>query len=121
MRILPALAPQQKSTGNASIENFLPFLIAAALIGGAILHRILGSFPGAVVNGGLIGIGTMLLGGGMMFAIIFGIVAFFFALIRGGGGGGGGFGGGGGGFSSGGGDFSGGGGGFGGGGASGNW
>ena len=113
------LAPQQKSTGNASIENFLPFLIAAALIGGAILRRILGSFPGAVVNGGLIGIGTMLLGGGMMFAIIFGIVAFFFALIRGGGGGG--FGGGGGGFSSGGGGFSGGGGGFGGGGASGNW
>jgi len=116
-------APQQSGNGSASIENYLPFLIFGALISGAILRRILGTFPGAVVNGGLIGIATMVIGGGVMFAIIFGIVAFFFALIKGGssgGFGGGGFGGGGG-FSSGGGGFSGGGGGFGGGGASGDW
>lgn len=115
-------APRQTGNGSTSIENYLPFLIFGALIGGAILRRMLGTFPGAVVNGGLIGIATMVLGGGVIFAIIFGIVAFFFALIKGGrsgGFGGGGFGGGGG-FSSGGG-FSGGGGGFGGGGASGDW
>jgi len=115
-------SPQQKNNGT-SIESYLFFLVFFALISGSILRRILGTFPGALVNGGLVGIVTMVLGGGILFAIIFGIVAFFFALIKGGGGfGGGGFGGGGfggGGFSSGG--FSGGGGGFGGGGASGNW
>ena len=116
-------APQQTGNDSASIENYLPVLIFGALISGAILRRILGTLPGAVVNGGLIGLATMVLGGGVMLAIIFGIVAFFFALIKGGrsgGFGGGGFGGGGG-FSSGGGGFSGGGGGFGGGGASGDW
>ncbi|HUX90443.1 MAG TPA: YgcG family protein [Gallionellaceae bacterium] len=116
-------APRQTGNDNTPIENYLPFLIFGALISGAILRRILGTFPGAVVNGGLIGIATMVLGGGLIFAIIFGIVAFFFALIKGGRSGGfgsGGFGGGGG-FSSGGGGFSGGGGGFGGGGASGDW
>jgi len=115
-------APQQKSQDNTTIENYLPFLIFAALISGAILRRILGSFPGALVNGGLVGIATMLLGGGIIFAIIFGLIAFFFALIKGGGGSGfgGGFGGGGGSLGGGGG-FSGGGGGFGGGGASGDW
>jgi len=117
-------APQAANNAHTSIENYLPFLIFTALISGAILRRILGTLPGALVNGGLIGIATVVLGGGAMFAIIFGLVAFFFALIKGSGGrvfGGGGFGGGGGGFSCGGGGFSGGGGGFGGGGASGDW
>ena len=113
-------SPRQTSSDSTSIESYLPFLIFAALISGAILRRIFGTFPGAMVNGGLVGIAAMVLGGGVIFAIIFGIVAFLFALIRGGGGGSLG-GGGGGGFSSGGGGFSGGGGGFGGGGASGNW
>lgn len=104
-------SPPQKSNGNTAVENYLPFLIFLALISGAIFRRIFGTFPGALINGGIIGIATALFGGGMVFAIIFGIVAFFFALIRAGGGG----------FSSGGGGFSGGGGGFGGGGASGDW
>ena len=116
--------PKPPGNNNTSVESYLPFLIFFALISGAIFRRILGTFPGALVNGGIIGAATMLFGGGVIFAIIFGIVAFFFALIRGGGGGGfggGGFGGGGG-FSSGGGGFSGGGGGgFGGGGSSGSW
>lgn len=117
-------APQQKADGGSSIEGYLPFLIFIALISGAILRSIFGTIPGALLNGGIVGIATMVLGGGLIFAVIFGVVAFFFALIKGGGGGGlggGGFGGGGGGFSSGGGGFSGGGGGFGGGGASGDW
>lgn len=117
-------APQQKADGGSSIEGYLPFLIFIALISGAILRSIFGTIPGALLNGGIVGIVTMVLGGGLIFAVIFGVVAFFFALIKGGGGGGlggGGFGGGGGGFSSGGGGFSGGGGGFGGGGASGDW
>lgn len=116
-------AQPQQGNGSTSIENYFFFLIFFALITGSILRRILGTFPGALVNGGLVGVATLVLGGGVIFAIIFGIVAFFFALIKGGGSGfgGGGFGGGGGGFSSGGGGFSGGGGGFGGGGASGDW
>lgn len=115
-------SPQQKSNPSPSIDSYLPFLIFLALISGAIFRRLFGTFPGALINGGIIGIVTTLFGGGLMFAVIFGIVAFFFALIRGNGGGfgGGGYGGGGG-FSSGGGGFSGGGGGFGGGGASGDW
>lgn len=115
--------PQESNEANSTIENYFPFLIFIALISGAIFRRIFGTFLGALMNGGIIGFATMLLGGSIIFAIIFGIVAFFFALIKGGGGsgrGGGGFGGGGG-FSSGGGGFSGGGGSFGGGGASGNW
>ena len=113
-------SPRQTSSDSTSIESYLPFLIFAALVSGAILRRVFGTFPGAMVNGGLVGLATMVLGSGVMFAIIFGLVAFLFALIRGGGGSSFG-GGGGGGFSSGGGGFSGGGGGFGGGGASGNW
>ena len=119
---LPAPAEPSRDNGS-SLENNFIFLIFVALISGAILRSIFGTLPGALINGGLVGFLTMLLGGGMIFAIIFGLVAFFFALIKGGGShwGGGGFGGGGGGFSSSGGGFSGGGGGFGGGGASGDW
>lgn len=115
-------APQQQADGESSMEGYLPFLIFIALISGAILRSIFGTFPGALINGGIVGLATMMLGGGLLIAIIFGIVAFFFALIKGGRNGGFGSGGwgGGGSFSSGGG-FSGGGGGFGGGGASGDW
>lgn len=119
---LPAPA-QPNNSNDTSLENNFVFLIFAALISGALLRRIFGTVPGALINGGLVGFLTMLLGGGMIFAIIFGLIAFFFALIKGGGDGwGGGFGGGGG-FSGGGGGggFSGGGGDFGGGGASGDW
>ena len=115
--------PAEPANTSKDLESNYLFLIFAALISGAILGRILGTFPGALVNGGLIGLATMWLGGGIIFAIVFGLIAFFFALIKGGNTGNwgsGGFGGGGG-FSSGGGGFSGGGGGFGGGGASGDW
>lgn len=122
---LPAPEQARGSNGSdSSIESYLFLLIFFALISGSILRRILGTFPGALVNGGLIWLATMLFGGGILFAIIFGIIAFFFALVKSGGSGfgGGGFGGGGGGgFGRGGGGFSGGGGGFGGGGASGGW
>jgi uncharacterized protein len=118
-------APQQDSGGSSSLESFFPFLLFGALIGGAILRSVLGTFPGALVNGGLIGLAVLLLGGGIIFAVLLGVMAFVFALGGGHRWGGGGFGGGGG-FSSGGGfggggGFSGGGGGFGGGGASGRW
>ncbi len=120
---LPAPASQRKYSDSSSIEPFIPFLLFGAIIGSVILRSVLGTFPGSLVNGGLIGFAVMLLGGGMLFAVILGIMAFVFAL-GGGRGWGGGFGGGGG-FSSGGfgggGGFSGGGGGFGGGGASGSW
>jgi uncharacterized protein len=120
---LPSPPPRQHNNGGISIENLLPFIVIVALVSGAIFRRIFGTFPGALLNGGLVGVATIVMGGGVMFAIIFGIVAFLFALIKGresGEIGRGGFGGGGG-FSSGGGGFSGGGGGFGGGGASGDW
>ena len=120
---LPAPRQAQNNDGKFA-DQYLVFLILIALVSGAIFRRIFGTFPGALLNGGVVGLATTLFGGGIIFAIIFGIVAFFFALIRGSGGGFGGGGlGGGGGFSGGGGGggFSGGGGGFGGGGASGGW
>lgn len=118
-------APQGKNSGDSSFESYLPALMFGALVGSAVLCAFLGRFPGALVNGGLIGLAVMILGGGMIFAVLLGVIAFVFALFSGGGGSRGGFSGGGG-FSSGGGfggggGFSGGGGGFGGGGASGNW
>lgn len=114
--------PQRHANGNASLESYFPFLLFGALIGGSILRRMLGVFPGALANGGLTGLAVFLLGGGMMFALFLGIMAFVLALSGGRGWGGGGFSSGGfGGGSFGGGGFSGGGGGFGGGGASGRW
>ena len=121
---LPPPAQRSSKTNDTSgIEGYLFFLIIFALVSGSFLKRILGTLPGGLVNGGLIGLITLFIGGGILFAIIFGIVAFVFSLINSGnsgGFGGGGFGGGGG-SSRGGGGFSGGGGGFGGGGASGGW
>lgn len=122
--LLDAVKDNQNEELNSSSESSYLFLIFAALITGAILRRILGTFPGALVNGGLVGMATMWLGGGLLFAIIFGLIAFFFALIKGSDAshwGGGGLGGGGFSHGSGSGGFSGGGGSFGGGGASGDW
>jgi uncharacterized protein len=119
--------PAQRSSNKndtSGIESYLFFLIIFALVSGSFLRRILGALPGGLVNGGLIGLITLFIGGGILFAIIFGIIAFVFSLINSGnsgGFGGGGFGGGGGFSGGGGGGFSGGGGGFGGGGASGDW
>ena len=115
-------AAQRQANGGASLESYFPFLLFGALIGAAILRRMLGTFPGALANGGLIGLAVFLLGGGMIFALLLGVMAFIFAL-GGGRGWGGGFSSGGGSFGGGfgGGGFSGGGGGFGGGGASGDW
>lgn len=133
---LPAPQPMADITTNFSnLENYFPFLLFGALIGGAILRRMLGTLPGALANGGLVGGAVMLLGGGFVFAVLLGMMAFIFALAGGrrwnsgnfsGGRGYGGGSWGGGSWGSGssdysGGGFSGGGGGFGGGGASGDW
>lgn len=118
---LPPPKTTQQDIGN-DIEAHFMILVIVALVAGAILRGIFGLLPGALLNGGLIGFLSLLLGGGMILAIIFAVVAFIFTLIKGGGGhhyGGGGWGSGGG--FSGSGGFSGGGGGFGGGGASGDW
>jgi uncharacterized protein len=108
--------------GGAShpIDQYFPVLFVVAIVAGAILRAVLGSFMGGVATGGLVGFVVWLLGAGLAFALILGFVAFIFTLGGGRGGFPGGFGGGGG-FGSGGGGFSGGGGGFGGGGASGRW
>ncbi len=121
----PLPAPTQGKKGSIPLQGLLPMLIIGAFIGGALLSRILGAFPGSLVNGGLVGIAVMLLSSSLLFALIFGGMAFVFGLFGGHRGlgnlGSGGFGSGGGGSYGGGGSFGGGGGGFGGGGASGNW
>lgn len=118
-------APQRHANNGASLESYFIFLLFGALIGAVILRKVLGTFPGALANGGLTGLAVFLLGGGMVFVLILGFMAFILALGGGRGWSGGGFSTGGGGFSGGGdfggGGFSGGGGGFGGGGASGSW
>jgi uncharacterized protein len=120
----PQQSPRETRNSNASVvESYLPILIFVALVAGFVLRNVLGTFIGALVNGGLIGGAVLLLGGGIVFAAVLGVMAFAFALAGVGfwGGGFGGYGGGYGGGLGGGGGFSGGGGGFGGGGASGDW
>ena len=108
----------------AGFENLLPLIFILSLVGGGVLRRLLGQFPGAVVTGLLAGAVTWLLAGILGLTMLMALVGFFVGLTGGGGGGwsshsrgglGGGFGGGLGG------GFGGGGGGFGGGGASGRW
>ncbi|MCR4308684.1 MAG: YgcG family protein [Deltaproteobacteria bacterium] len=124
--------PEERRSGRTrGIGSLLPIMMILALVVGAVLHTVLGRFPGAVVTAGAVSVVAWMLVGVISVALIAGVIAFLFTLIGGGMGGrglggrgygGGGFGGGGfggGGFSGGG--FSGGGGGFGGGGASGSW
>jgi uncharacterized protein len=116
---LPEPAPTRGAASHP-IDQYFPVLFVVAIVAGAILRAMLGSFMGGVVTGSLVSFVVWLLGAGLAFALILGFIAFIFTLAGGRGGFPGGFGGGGG-FGSGGGGFSGGGGGFGGGGASGRW
>jgi uncharacterized protein len=136
---LPAPTPrtQQQHGGTGDFGDLLnPFVIVAALVGGAILRGILGRLVGSIATGGLIGVLAWFIVGSVALAVIAGVIALVFTMLSdgmgspgigrtggwSGGGYGGGFGGGGGrGSSSDSGGFSGGGGGFGGGGASGSW
>jgi uncharacterized protein len=127
----PLPKPEERRTGGVrGIGSFLPVMMILALVVGAVLHTVLGRFPGALVTGGAVSVVAWMLVGAASVALIAGVIAFLFTLmgggmggrrLGGGGFGGGGFSGGGGGFGGGGGGFSGGGGGFGGGGASGSW
>ncbi len=120
---LPAPARANPSAGGGGLNELLvPGIIATMVIGG-ILRTLLGTFFGAAVTGGLVGLVAWLLLGGLFLGLLCAVVAFIVVLTLGGGRGlGGGFGTGGGyGGGSGSGGFSGGGGGFGGGGASGRW
>jgi uncharacterized protein len=120
----------------APLNNSLPFLIFAVIIGSVILRRVLGRGIGAVATGGAAGVLVWLFTHVLVFGVIAGVIGLLFSLLsgisgggnnwtsRGGMGRGGGFGGwGGGGFGGGGGGGfgGGGGGGFGGGGSSGSW
>jgi uncharacterized protein len=124
---LPAPTGRKPAVGD--IGGMLPVLLIAVVVLGGFLKRMLGSLPGALATGGIVGFIAWLIVGIVATAVFAGIIAFVFALFgaagpgswsnrggyRGGGFGGGTFGG------RGGGGFSGGGGGFGGGGASGGW
>jgi uncharacterized protein len=128
----PLPPPRAVPQVDSGTLQSLPFLFMLALVGGAVLRRVLGRVLGALATGGAVGALAWLLVGIAGIAVLAGVVAFFFTVVgglgsggryyggfpggfgghRGGGWGGGGFGGGG---------FSGGGGSFGGGGASGRW
>lgn len=122
-------APAGRPAPSGDIGGMLPVLLIAAVVLGGLLKRTLGSLPGALATGGIVGFIAWLIVGIVATAVFAGIIAFVFSLFaaagpgswsnrggyRGGGFGGGRFGG------RGGGGFSGGGGGFGGGGASGGW
>jgi uncharacterized protein len=136
---LPAPAPRKERQGMPQgIGSLLPLLLMVVFVGGGMLRRALGSFGGASVIGGVVGVIAWFLTSVLGVAFGAAVIGFLFTLISGGGGGGGwtsgrgggwgggGFGGGGwggGGFGGGGGGggWSGGGGGFSGGGASGRW
>ena len=118
--------PAQQERADEDFEGHFIMLVFIAIFAGIILRAMFGMLPGALLNGGLIGLLTAFFGASLTFAVIAGIAAFIFTLANSGRHGGphsGGWGGGGGGSWGGGssGGFSGGGGGFGGGGASGDW
>lgn len=123
--------PQQAPGANIDIESLLPMVFILSLVGGGMLRRGLGQFPGAMATGAVAGGITWLLAGALGIALFMAMVGFVVGLMPIGSGGrwssrsrggfGGGFGGGLGGGLGGGGGFGGGGGGFGGGGASGHW
>jgi uncharacterized protein len=126
----PAQSNARRQGMPQGIGSILPLLLMLVFVGGGILRRVLGSFGGASVIGGVAGVIAWFLTSVMGVAFGAAVIAFLFTLIGGGGGGGwtsgrrGGFGGGlGGGWGGGGGGggWGGGGGGFGGGGASGRW
>lgn len=123
-------APADGESVLPDIGGMLPILLLAAMLVGGLLKRAIGSFPGSLATGGIVGFIAWLLVGIVATAVFAGLVAFAFSLFFAGGPGAwssgsgyrGGFGGGP--FSGGrrgGGGFSGGGGRFGGGGASGGW
>jgi uncharacterized protein len=121
---LPTPAQRQPAATQQGLMHWLPILMFAAIIGGAILRGMFGAFFGSAATGGALAVLAGFLGAGLLVMGLVGLAAFIFTLAMGGGQGGlpiGGFPGG---FSGGGGGrdiFSGGGGGFGGGGASGDW
>jgi uncharacterized protein len=122
-------APAGGSSSVPDIGGMLPIVLVAAMLIGGILKRTIGSFPGSLATGGIVGFIAWLIVGIVGTAVFAGLLAFAFSLFFSGGpgawssGGGfrGGFGGGPFGGGRGGGGFGGGGGGFGGGGASGGW
>lgn len=118
---LPA-PPARAADDSGDIASYFPMVFAAAIVLGGVLRAMLGRLPGALVTGGVVGLGVFLLAGALSLALAAGAIALFVSLFggwgllgmgRGAGGrsGAGGLGGG----------FRGGGGGFGGGGASGRW
>lgn len=128
----PLPPPQPTRAASVDLENLLPIVFILSLVGGGILRRMLGQFPGAMATGAVAGGVTWLLAGALGIALFMALVGFVVSLTALGTGGrwsshsrrggmDGGFGGGFGGGLGGGGGFGGGGGGFGGGGASGHW
>ncbi|MGQ2966710.1 TPM domain-containing protein [Methylophilus sp.] len=121
---LPAPAQRQPAAAQQGLMHWLPILMFAAIIGGAILRGMFGAFFGSAATGGALAVLAGFFGAGLLVMGLVGLAAFIFTLAMGGGQGGlpigggfpGSFGGGGGRDI-----FSGGGGGFGGGGASGDW
>ncbi|HNP36565.1 MAG TPA: TPM domain-containing protein [Woeseiaceae bacterium] len=117
-------APIEEGDSLPAIGEMLPVLLVAAMLLSGALKRAVGSLPGSLMTGGIVGFIAWLIVGIIGTAIAAGIIAFLFSLFFAAGPGAwssgsgyrGGFGGG-----RGGGGFRGGGGGFGGGGASGGW
>lgn len=126
----PLPPPESRDRSWSGIQDLLPTVFLAVVIGGGFLGALLGRLLGAAVAGGIVSIIFWITIGSLIGAILAGLVVFLFTLAIGGSGGRGGFGGwssggyrgtSGGSWSGGGGGFRGGGGGFGGGGASGRW
>lgn len=123
---LPAPAKTPAVAGQGDLMQWLPILMFAAIIAGAILRGMLGAFFGSALTGGVLAMLAGFLGATLLVMGLVGLAAFVFTLAMGSSGQGGlpgggfpvGYGGGG---RRGPDIFSGGGGGFGGGGASGDW
>ena len=122
---LPAPDKSAQADQHGHWTSWLPMLMFAAIVLGAILKSMFGAFPGSVLTGGALGLLAGWLGATVLIMALVALVSCIFVLAMGGGGGGyspySGYPGGGLGGSRGPDIFSGGGGDFGGGGASGDW
>jgi len=127
----PLPPPESRDRSWSGIQDMLPVVFIAVMIGGGFLGALLGRLVGAGVAGGIVSVVFWITIGSLIGSLLAGLAVFLFTLAIGGSGGRGGYGGwssggyggvsGGGWSGGGGGGFSGGGGGFGGGGASGRW
>lgn len=83
---LPAPSAQTQRAAQGGLMHWLPILMFAAIIVGAILRGMLGAFFGSALTGGVLAVLAGFLGATLLIMGFVGLVTFIFTLAMGGGG-----------------------------------